>query len=185
MRPTCAAWATAPSAASPAAAAAAAPAAARDGQAPSTPPRSPFDTHLPPSARRRSGQEPLPPAPGPAPWRPLPLPALGPALIGAVRHLARLRLARVAAAHGLGGTEAGARVRGGHGRRRCCCGALSGEAGRYPPLPVARQVPGGGGPRAAFEMPGLAGTGDAPRARPASPLSVSPLPGLAPGPWEG
>lgn len=42
-----------------------------------------------------------------------------------------------------------------------------------------------GGPRAAFEMPGLAGTGDAPRARPASPLSVSPLPGLAPGPWEG
>ncbi|ELK12248.1 hypothetical protein PAL_GLEAN10014538 [Pteropus alecto] len=34
-------------------------------------------------------------------------------------------------------------------------------------------------------MSGLAGTGDAPRARLASPLSISPLPGLAPGPREG
>lgn len=60
-----------------------------------------------------------------------------------------------------------------------------GRPGGIRRFPLPGKYPAGGGPRAAFEMPGLAGTGDAPRARPASPLSVSPLPGLAPGPWEG
>lgn len=159
VRPTCAAWATEPSAASPAAAAAAGPAAARDGQAPPTPRRSPLDVRPPPSARRRSREKPLPPAHGPAPRPPLPLPALGPALILPGRDWPGRPPLTV---------RAGLRL-----ERACAVGPAAGDV-------AAERCPGRPGGIRRFPLPGKypAGRGPGPRSR----CQVCPGPETLPAP---